>query len=351
MFGMSPRVRLRAAGWWLLLALVSSWPAAAVGRADEPMPKPLTAEQRERLKERDRLFAEIQKLNQAGKAAEMVTAMEKKLAIEREVFGDVHEEVAGSLTMLARLHEFREDFGPARKAREELLAIRTKLHGDKDWRVTDARLALENAKLLEKLEPAARRRLADAQQLNAQVVQLYRQGKFADAVPLARTALAVLKEVLGERHPDYATSLNNLAMLYQAMGDSEKARPLCEQALKLRKEALGERHPHYAQSLNDLASLYWAMGDSEKARLLFEQALKLYKEVLGERHPNYVTSLNNMAKLYQAMGDYEKARAVYEQALKLYKEVLGERHPHYADSLNKLAMLYWYLGDSQAGGP
>jgi tetratricopeptide (TPR) repeat protein len=394
MFGMSPRVLLRAVGWWLLLGLVSSGPAAAVGRADEPTPKPLTAEQRERLKERDRLFAEALKLDHAGKLTEVLATLEKKLAIEREVFGNVHAEVAESLSMLASLHEIREDFGPARKAREEVLAVWTKLHGETDWRVTDARLALENAKLLEKLEPAARRRRIEAQQLgNAQVAQLYQQGKFADAVPLVRTALAVRKEVLGERHPDYAGSLNylavlyhhmgeyekarplyeqavklikevlgerhphyanslsGLALLYQDMGDNEKARPLLEQALKLCKEVLGERHPHYAASLNNLALLYWNMGDNEKARPLFEQALKLYKEVLGERHPEYAQSLNNLATLYKAMGDYEKARPLFEQALKLRKEVLGERHPHYAQSLNNLATLYNDMGDYEKARP
>ena len=32
--------------------------------------------------------------------------------------------------------------------------------------------------------------------------------------------------MLGEKHPDYATSLNNLARLYQSMGDYAKAEPL-----------------------------------------------------------------------------------------------------------------------------
>src|SRR5262245_4907684 len=64
-------------------------------------PPALTPVQRERLKERDRLAAAAPKLWQAGKQAEALAAWEKKLGIEREVFGKAHEEVAKSLERLA----------------------------------------------------------------------------------------------------------------------------------------------------------------------------------------------------------------------------------------------------------
>ena len=44
------------------------------------------------------------------------------------------------------------------------------------------------------------------------------------------------------------------------MGDYARAEPLYRQALEIRKKALGEGHPDYAASLNNLAGLYqsWA---------------------------------------------------------------------------------------------
>ena len=44
------------------------------------------------------------------------------------------------------------------------------------------------------------------------------QGDYAKAEPLYRQALEIRKRALGENHPGYATSLNNLAVLYKAMG-------------------------------------------------------------------------------------------------------------------------------------
>jgi hypothetical protein len=97
--------------------------------------------------------------------------------------------------------------------------------------VTDAQLALERVERLARLPSADRRRLAEAAQLKDRVGQLYQQGKTHEALPLAQKARELIKDVLGDRHPDYATSLNNLALLYRARGEYAKAEPLFRQAL------------------------------------------------------------------------------------------------------------------------
>ena len=43
----------------------------------------------------------------------------------------------------------------------------------------------------------------------------------------------LLEKTLGTEHPVYATSLNNLAGLYNDMGDYSRAEPLYEQAMKI----------------------------------------------------------------------------------------------------------------------
>ncbi len=338
-------VPLGVARCGLLLTVLSCWLLAEQVRTQEPMPKPLTAAQRERLKERDRLFSEAQKLERAGKLTDMMAALEKKLAIEREVFGDVHAVVADSLAMLARGYEARQDFPTARKALQEVVLIHVKLQGEKAWRVTDARLALADLELRQKLEPAQRARLVQAQRFNEQGAQLWQQGKLAEALVLIQQSRAICKELLGERHPHYATSLNNLALLYQTMGDYPKALPLYEQARSLTGELRGENHPSYATSLNNLALLYHARGDHAKALPLFEQARALRQKLLGENHPDYAASLNNLATLYQSMGDYPKALPLLEQTRDLFKQLHGENHPHFAASLANLAGLYKDMGN------
>ena len=55
----------------------------------------------------------------------------------------------------------------------------------------------------------------------------------------------------------------------------DKAEPLYLQALAIRKEVLGENHPDYANSLNSLAILYDNQRKYDKAEILYIQALNI----------------------------------------------------------------------------
>ncbi|WP_414756479.1 CHAT domain-containing protein, partial [Anabaena sp. CCY 9910] len=100
-------------------------------------------------------------------------------------------------------------------------------------------------------------------------------GRYAEAEPLFHQALEMRKRLLGQEHPDVATSLNNLALLYNRQGRYAEAEPLFHQALEMRKRLLGQEHPDVATSLNNLAGLYWGQGDINHALKFFTQGLKV----------------------------------------------------------------------------
>jgi tetratricopeptide (TPR) repeat protein len=201
--------------------------------------------------------------------------------------------------------------------------------------------------------PAAK--LSDAEQtpqidkadrLNRLAMALYNQRKYAEAVNPCRQALEIFGESLGQDHPYYATSLDNLGALYDAMGQTAEAESLYRRAMEIRREALGENHPEYAVTLNRLAGLYLFNWDHAKAGPLIRRALAIDKQALDENHPDHATSLNNLARLYQAMGVYTKAEPLYRQALEIYKRSQGENPLDYVASLNNLALLYKEMGDA-----
>jgi CHAT domain-containing protein/Tfp pilus assembly protein PilF len=182
--------------------------------------------------------------------------------------------------------------------------------------------------------------LAEAKQLNEQVIQLYNQGKYSEAIPLAERLLSIRRKVLGNEHPDVATSLHNLAFLYASQGRYSEAEPLYRQALEMRKRLLGEEHPDVARSLHNLAGLYNALGRYSEAEPLYRQALEMNKRLLGEEHPSVALSLHSLALLYASQGRYSKAEPLWRQALEMRKRLLGNEHPDVATSLNNLAELY-----------
>src|SRR5438093_1240484 len=87
-------------------------------------------------------------------------------------------------------------------------------------------LTAGQAERLARLDTARRRQLRDAWAQRRQFMQLHQQGRFKDAIIPAQEEVDLRKRVWGENHRDYAASLNNLARVYEDMGDYAQALPL-----------------------------------------------------------------------------------------------------------------------------
>lgn len=70
--------------------------------------------------------------------------------------------------------------------------------------------------------------------LNREAMELYRAGKYDRAIVVAKKALEVAEKNVGPNHPDVATSLNNLALLYRATNRVAEAEKLEERAARIR---------------------------------------------------------------------------------------------------------------------
>jgi len=181
-------------------------------------------------------------------------------------------------------------------------------------------------------------------ELNAQVRQLYQQGKYAEAVPLAQESLPLAEATFGPEHPNVATSLNNLAVLYKQQDRYADAEPLYKRAVAILQKALGPDHPDVATSLNNLAELYDSQGRYADAEPLYNRARAIREKALGPDHPAVAQSLNNLASLYKEQGRYPGAEALYKRALAIREEALGPNHPDVATALNNLGSLYQQQG-------
>jgi CHAT domain-containing protein/Tfp pilus assembly protein PilF len=191
----------------------------------------------------------------------------------------------------------------------------------------------------------------ETKRINQQVDQLYNQGRYQEAIPIAKRALAIYEKALGPYSPDVANSLNNLADLYRALGDYATAEPLFKRALAIYEKALGPEYPGVAIILNNLALLYKAIGDYATAESLHKRALAIREKAVGPEHPDVATSLGNLAGIYYSLGDYATAGSLYKRVLAIYEKALGPKHPDVATSLNNLAVIYITLGDYATAEP
>ncbi|MFN0035681.1 MAG: CHAT domain-containing protein, partial [Saprospiraceae bacterium] len=145
--------------------------------------------------------------------------------------------------------------------------------------------------------------------------------------------------------------LNNLAALYQRMGQYDKSEPLYLESKTIREKVLGKEHSDYAQSLNNLAILYSVTGQYDKAEPVFLEAIAIRGITQGREHPDYAQSLYNLALLYEEMGQYEKAEPPYLEAKTIWGKALGREHPDYAANLSRLVRLYQDMGQYEKVEP
>jgi CHAT domain-containing protein/Tfp pilus assembly protein PilF len=193
--------------------------------------------------------------------------------------------------------------------------------------------------------------LEEIRRLQDRIGQLYHQGRYSEAIPLAQKQLNILEEALGPDHPNVAASLNNLALLYRDMGNYAAAEPLYKRSLAIGEKALGPGHRDVAASLNNLALLYRDMGNYAAAEPLHKRSLAIWEKTLGPDHPNVATSLNNLAELYRDMGNYAAAEPLHKRSLAIWEKALGPGHRDVAASLNNLAGLYRDMGNYAGAEP
>uniref|UniRef100_A0A2K5YV00 Kinesin light chain n=1 Tax=Mandrillus leucophaeus TaxID=9568 RepID=A0A2K5YV00_MANLE len=142
------------------------------------------------------------------------------------------------------------------------------------------------------------------------VIQYASQGRYEVAVPLCKQALEDLEKTSGHDHPDVATMLNILALVYRIR---RCPRP------GVVAQVLGKDHPDVAKQLNNLALLCQNQGKYEEVEYYYQRALEIYQTKLGPDDPNVAKTKNNLASCYLKQGKFKQAET-------LYKEILTRAH-------------------------
>lgn len=111
----------------------------------------------------------------------------------------------------------------------------------------------------------------------------------------------------GAGDPRLATALHNLAIHYYKLGKYADAEPLYKRAMAIRETVFKPTHPHIIQSLNDLAALYYAQGRYAATEPLLKRIMEIIQSDRGQGHPMFAQALENYAELLQARGRLQEA--------------------------------------------
>ncbi len=149
-------------------------------------------------------------------------------------------------------------------------------------------------------------------------------GDHAAALPLYRQALEIRRTALGENHPDFATSLNNLAMLYlDDGGPRRRSTPLPPGAGDPPHRA-GREPPGLRHQPEQPGGVVPAMGDHAAALPLYRQAWRSAAPRWARTTPTTPPDLNNLALFYAATGRASEALPLMEQAAAIDDRMIGQ---------------------------
>lgn len=191
-----------------------------------------------------------------------------------------------------------------------------------------------------------------ADSLNADIwfeyaVFLQQQNQFNKAQPIYEHCLR-----LQENEAVMATTLNNLAVLFQLKNDFTGAEKIYLRALEI-FERLAIDYPnsfdrHVANTYINIANLNKAINNFSKAEKAYLEALEIFERLDSKNpktfEPDIAITLNNLAVLYKANNDFPLAEKACLNALVIYerlaKENPREYKPYLATALNNLSNLY-----------
>jgi eukaryotic-like serine/threonine-protein kinase len=168
-------------------------------------------------------------------------------------------------------------------------------------------------------------------------------GDVAGAVADMERSLELRRASFGLDHPYVAAALNNVALWKKAQGRYDDAITLAREALAIMERRAPE-HSHYASTLQTLGLLLAAKGEHEQALVHFDRALPILKSTKGVDHTDVADLLNSTGFSLRALRRATQALAHHEAALAIYVRRVGPEHPTTADTRVSIGLALAELG-------
>ncbi len=162
------------------------------------------------------------------------------------------------------------------------------------------------------------------------------KGRYTDAEPLYREAMAIRERTFGPSHPIVAEVWNALGFLLLQQKKLGEAEIWLQKAANVWQTAAGSE-AFAAVALNNLAYVRRLQGNAGQAESLYKQAIAAEEANFGDDHPEIATTLMNLAALHRSRGDSAQATATYRRALDILARTVGAQDPLAIEIRSRLA--------------
>ncbi|MCU0439394.1 MAG: CHAT domain-containing protein [Raineya sp.] len=224
--------------------------------------------------------------------------------LSEKVYGRESLIFAESQEIMARLHTNLGDFDKAKREISECIKIVSKNLNQEHIR---------NAPFITDL---AIIELAENPQKNAEKVEKdFNQAK------------KIIEKTFGNKHPQYAESLQNLALVYIETKKLQEALSFLNQAESIWQSKLGGQNIHIAKISNLKGDAYIKSSNLQEAEKNYEKAKTLYAQIFGERYEGYIKTISKLGRVYYIQKNYEKANQALTQSTDAYLSFIQKNFP------------------------
>jgi tetratricopeptide (TPR) repeat protein len=235
-----------------------------------------------------------------------------------------------------------------RRAGEQGAALLTRLVGDRERRAkllryqgflldAEGRYREARARFLDAL--ALEEELSDgpsyqlAGVLTAIFKNDHREGRYQEALPVARRALAVLEATLGPHHPFVGTGCTNLGAVLASLRRFPEALEQHRRALAIQEAALGPRHPEVALTLANIAAATASLGRHDESLAASERAIAI-SAGMPSPHEYVASFYQGLGNVQRTLRRFPEARSAYEKAVAFQEKTWGPEDVTLAEILH-----------------
>lgn len=282
---------------------------------------------------------------------EAEAAIGEALTIAGRLLPATHPTALEAKEALGHVEVERGDYGRAIATLEEVVRLRERMGG------TQADLAGSIAELAAVHFYAGD--LAESDSLNVRALAIYRdlhgdrhpavadmlinrgavqheRGNYPAAEVYYREALDIDRSWYGPDHPQVAAAASMLARSLLFQGRLDEAAELLRSALAIQERAYGPRHPQVASIVNELGSIALQRDQYDSAAAAYRRMLDIYRVAYGGRHYLVGIATANLASVYLARNQYAEAERLFRQAIDIYRTAQGPDHLNVGISRIKL---------------
>ncbi|KAL2038550.1 hypothetical protein N7G274_008597 [Stereocaulon virgatum] len=154
------------------------------------------------------------------------------------------------------------------------------------------------------------------------------QKRWEDAEKLQVDILQTsMKMGMSPQHPSLLAAINNLAFIFQNLGDWKNAEKLQLNLMEANSKALDAGHLFSLANVGNLAKGYRDQKRWDDAEKLELKAVEMCIDLLGIDHPDTLVSQAELAWTYKEQGRWEDAEKLNIQVLEISARVMGGEHP------------------------